>query len=227
MLSSALTTKLTIDFRGFKSRLRRNVSDLEVTLAVACCSAVTSLCFSTERPNLLAVGVQAGHVCVVDISLHAADPRAVRRLQSARAPTAFAPLWDVQWFTYTDFVTATEEVLAVGDDGWVCKWNLDKDWESYPLCRLQYYPDPDPDPRGVDLAVESVPRVLSALCVSLLPGAAGTRYLVATKEGIVAECHVHRRSIRPSLSPAHAGPIYAIRRSPFCGNLYLTAGADW
>lgn len=180
------------------------------------------------------MGVHAGHVYIVDVSLHAADPRAVRRLQSGRAPggppmgpAAYAPLWDVQWFIYTDFVTATEEVLAVGDDGWVCKWNLDKDWESYPLCRVQYYPDRDVDPRGVDLAVECVPRVLSALCVSLLPGAAGTRYLVATKEGVVAECHIHRRSSRPTLTPAHAGPIYTIRRSPFCGNLYLTAGADW
>lgn len=188
---------------------------------------MTALNFSADRPNLLAVAVQAGHVFVVDVSLHVEDARAVRRLQSSKAPMAFAPVWDVQWFAYTDFVASAEEVLAVGDDGWVCKWNLDRDWESYPLCRVQHYPEPKAEKKtnvrqGDPGACE--PRVLSALCVTLLPG---TRYLVATKDGAVAECHVHRRSSRPTLRSAHAGPIYAIRRSPFCGNLYLTAGADW
>ncbi|XP_052126307.1 dynein axonemal intermediate chain 4-like [Frankliniella occidentalis] len=186
-------------------------------------SAVTALNFSSERPNLLAVGVQSGLVYIVDVSLYASDPRAVRQLRSDKAPMAYAPLWDVQWFTYTDFVASTEEVLTVGDDGWVCKWNLDRDWESYPLCRVQYYPEREDLLRRADPAACEV-RVLSALCVTLLPG---TRYLVATKDGVVAECHVHQRASRPTLTTAHAGPIYAIRRSPFCGNLYLTAGADW
>lgn len=193
------------------------------------CSAVTSLSFSAERPNLLAVGVQAGHVYVVDVSLLASDPRALRRLHSDKAPMAYAPLWDVQWFTYTDFVAGAEEVLAVGDDGWVCKWNLDRDWESYPLCRVQYYPEPEREELGRGPAswpAACEPRVLSVLCATLLPGL-GTRYLLATTEGVVAECHVHERSSRPKLTTAHAGPIYAIRRSPFCANLYLTAGADW
>ncbi|XP_039298126.1 dynein intermediate chain 4, axonemal [Nilaparvata lugens] len=189
-------------------------------------SVVTTLSFSKKKPNLLAVGCYAGTITVFDISCRTGNPVIINR--NVRAS---GPVWDLQWFIYTDFVKEIEEIISIGQTGEVWKWNHEDEHQHFQLMTLQYTP-PRLEPMvnkkldRTEGAVSINVKNMCGLSISVHPGKPMI-YYVSTSEGSILKCAVNHPDQAIDIFPGHTGSVYGIKHSPFSNSIFLTYGSDW
>ncbi|XP_075219589.1 dynein axonemal intermediate chain 4-like isoform X2 [Lycorma delicatula] len=189
---------------------------------------VTTLRFSKSEPFLLAVGCYKGQIILLNISTKTGDPVVINRNMKS---THFGTVWDMHWFMYTDFVNEREEIISVGHNGRIWKWNHREEYSCYELMQLQFCPPKvktiinnavDKTKVAVDVTVKN----LLGLSLSVHPKNPMV-YYVSTNEGCIVKCAINHPEQYIDIYPAHAGSVYGIQHSPFCENIFLTYGSDW
>lgn len=88
---------------------------------------VTSLSYSKTRPNILAVGCRNGDVCVVNVSTEFGNLRVLGR---DRIKVRHGPVWKVEWFLHREMMNDHEELLAVGEGGFLIRFTFPDDNET-------------------------------------------------------------------------------------------------
>ena len=187
---------------------------------------VTSIDFSKQHPNLLAVGFYNGDIKVLDIS----DPKVkcIGATDREDSPL-FEPIWQLSWYTDDDYYKGMEFLMAVSQDGRVSKFSLENNMRYFHMmriCRAEgklkgLKVTARCDPPGVPIV-----RHPSAVVFTQHP-VVSTVYYVGTSEGVVHKCSKNYYHQHVDLFLAHEGPIYQIKFSPFCNKLFLTCGDDW
>nr|XP_018907093.1 PREDICTED: WD repeat-containing protein 78-like isoform X2 [Bemisia tabaci] len=183
---------------------------------------VTSLSFSRDQPNLLAVGCYNGAFYIINIAPQETDTIILNEMKNV---TTHGPLWKVLWFYHTNFVKETEEIITVDQSGHVRKWSIEADYACHELIKLKYFHEHSGSEK-MEQADEITQRLMAGLSLSLHPSNR-TLYYVVTEEGYIALCSITNRDQYMSVIQGHIGPIYGIHHSPFCPLIFITHGADW
>lgn len=191
-------------------------------------SPVTSVDFSQQHPNLLAIGFYDGSIKVLDIS--DTNIRTIGTSSREDSPL-FEPIWQVEWYTDDDYYKGMEFLMATSQDGRISRFNLENA-AFMPYFHLMRVSRAEGKLKGLKVANKcNVPGIP----IARHPGALVLRqhpvdsniYYVGTSEGVVHKCSKNYYHQHLDLFLAHEGPIYQIQFSPFCNKLFLTCGDDW
>ncbi|XP_072152419.1 dynein axonemal intermediate chain 4 isoform X4 [Bemisia tabaci] len=142
---------------------------------------VTSLSFSRDQPNLLAVGCYNGAFYIINIAPQETDTIILNEMKNV---TTHGPLWKVLWFYHTNFVKETEEIITVDQSGHVRKWSIEADYACHELIKLKYFHEHSGSEK-MEQADEITQRLMAGLSLSLHPSNR-TLYYVVTEEGYIA-----------------------------------------
>ncbi|XP_037973974.2 dynein axonemal intermediate chain 4 [Plutella xylostella] len=184
---------------------------------------VTALAFSPARPQRLAAGLGAGAVLLLDVRSHTLRVEARSRRDTN---PCFEPVWGVQ---FVREAAPGEAVVAVCQDGRINRFVSTKthDLICTPIMRLAAVEGRAAGLRGEAGCRADVPaaRGAAALCLLWHPAAAHV-YFVGSHEGCVHRCSTLYGNQPLGVFRAHAGPVLALRASPFDPRLLATGGAD-
>ncbi|KDR20072.1 WD repeat-containing protein 78-like [Zootermopsis nevadensis] len=189
-------------------------------------SPVTSVNFSTERPNLLACGFYNGSVIILDISSRSKN---VIASSSRDTSPSYEPVLQIFWFREDDY-HQNEQLMTCCQDGRICKYRRDITLHCFPIMRVTRM---DEKVKGIDQYRRS--RTDQVIPVSRHPAALvlvrhpvdTLTYFVGTDDGCVHKCSINYLHNHMDIFVAHNGPVYSMQFSPFCSKIFLTCGADW
>lgn len=188
---------------------------------------VTSLAFSDNEPNLIAVGLYDGTVSILDISRKHVD---VVVMTKKHLVTNYQPVWQIAWFPPDGYNIYDNHVICVGQDGRVCSFVATKTndlneiemmcvFRSESKLKGVYQPKPCPSneiPISKTNATLTITKHPLDECI----------YYIGTSEGGVHKCSKNYQHQHIDVLVCHAGPIYAVEFSHYLPKLYLTCGAD-
>jgi hypothetical protein len=188
-------------------------------------SPVTSVNFSTDRPNLLACGFYNGSVIILDISSRSKNIIAV---SSRETSPSYEPVLQIFWLR-TDGYHQNEELITCCQDGRICKYGRDKILNCFPMMRVTRM---EGKIEGIDQSRRCgsrdipVSRHPAALLLTRHPLDTLT-YFVGTDDGCIHKCSINYLHHHMDVFRAHNGPVYSMQFSPFCSKIFLTCGADY
>ncbi|CAG9765018.1 unnamed protein product [Ceutorhynchus assimilis] len=185
---------------------------------------VTTLSFSKQDPNLLAIGFYDGLVNIIDISKR--DLYIVGQNVSS-----FECVWCVLWRVNLDHPKNEEQICASSDDGKIIFYSIgnSREMSSQQMMRVA---KADGKLKGFNSMRKCtsltipVSRYAGARFIRLHPSDP-TIYLVGTNEGVVHKCSTNYLNQHLDLFLAHEGPINDLQYSPFSRKIYATCGDDW
>jgi WD40 repeat protein len=189
-------------------------------------SPVTSVKFSTDRPNLLACGFYNGSVIILDIS---SRNKTIIALSSRETSPSYEPVWQIFWFRDDDYQQNEEQLMTSCQDGRICKYRRGKSLNCFPMMRVTHMEE---KVKGIDQSRKCrahgipVSRHPAALVLTRHPVDTLT-YFVGTDDGCIHKCSISYLHHRTNIFIAHNGPLYSMQFSPFCSKIFLTCGADW
>ena len=189
-------------------------------------SPISSLDWSREKPNLLAIGFYDGTVRVIDVK--SIDLLLVGQSQRKTSPS-YLPQWQVQWWSGDDNFDQQEFIYTSNQDGRIFSYRTGEDFICMEVMKV---------PR-IEGKIEGVKKtdhgIIYDVPISRSPGALVLRkhpilnniYFVGTDEGCVHRCSTNYLHQHIDSFLAHDGPLYSMEFSPYCPKIFLTAGADW
>lgn len=187
-------------------------------------SGVMSISFSRAHPYLLAAGLYDGTVAIFDVLKSEGKPMLESGHGSGGKHTD--PVWQLAW---VDQGAERGEVLvSISTDGRVTQWNMKKGLEHVPLMNLKRVAAPAKAKEGAAAAGSEgiISRKASGLCVAFSLKDPNI-YLAGTEDGHIHKCSCSYNEQHLDNFFGHAGPVYKIRWSPFCENIFLSCSADW
>ncbi|XP_017781911.1 PREDICTED: WD repeat-containing protein 78-like [Nicrophorus vespilloides] len=190
---------------------------------------VTSLDFSKQYPNLLAVGFYDGFIKVLDVS-HA-DCK-LMGVCDKQACQLFEPIWQVHWYTDHDYYKGQEFLAATCQDGKIFKFCINLQNVFMLHSHMMKITIAEGKLKGIETLRKCTTKIIPlarhspALIYSPHPVDPNI-YYIGTGEGVVHTCSKNYFHQHLDLFLAHDGPMYNIVHSPFCNKLFLTCGDDW
>eukprot|EP00472_Partenskyella_glossopodia_P011211 CAMPEP_0197518930 /NCGR_PEP_ID=MMETSP1318-20131121/4188_1 /TAXON_ID=552666 /ORGANISM="Partenskyella glossopodia, Strain RCC365" /LENGTH=870 /DNA_ID=CAMNT_0043069635 /DNA_START=47 /DNA_END=2659 /DNA_ORIENTATION=- len=185
-------------------------------------TGVTSLDFSQESPNLLAVGLYNGSLAIYDIREPGSEPALKSVHEKSKKSKHSEPVWGVKWI-YTGG-PGTQLLTSISTDGAVLLWNLKKGLEPKQIMQLKRITNTEV--LQGSSKVDVISRQASALCIDFFQNDKTQQiYVAGTEGGIVHKCSVLYSEQTLENYMAHTGPIYSIKCNPFT-DLFLTSSAD-
>lgn len=189
-------------------------------------SPVTSVNFSTDRPNLLACGFHNGSIVILDISTR---NKTVIALSNRETSLSYEPVWQIFWFRGEEYERNEEQIMTCCQDGRIWKYRREKTLSCRPMMLVTRMEgavkgiDQPRKRRAYDIPVSRHPAalVLARHPVDTL------MYFVGTDEGCIHKCSINNLHHHMDVFLAHNGPVYSMQFSPFCSKIFLTCGADW
>jgi WD40 repeat protein len=188
-------------------------------------SPVTSVNFSTYRPNLLACGFYNGSVAILDISFRT---KTIIVVSNREMSPSYEPVWQILWFRGDDNQQTEEQLMTCCQDGRICRYRREKTLDCFSMMLVTRVVgkvkgiDQTRKCRAYDIPVTRHP---SALVLTRHPVETLT-YFVGTDEGCIHKCSISLHQ-HLDIFAAHNGPVYSMQFSPFCSKIFLTCGADW
>ncbi|CAF0934897.1 unnamed protein product [Adineta ricciae] len=187
-------------------------------------AGVTSLSFSLKRPNLLAVGLFDGNICVFDLN---------ENHTSAIVDTSgyihkhISPVWQITWneqirSSKTDNM---EVLVSISSDGRVMQWTLRKEFEAMDLMHLKRYASSQQTSEN-KIGMYDNASFVGGFCFDIRSNDK-TIYLCGTDDGFVHCCSTLYNEKYLESYIGHIGAVYKVHWSPFAENIFLTASADW
>jgi WD40 repeat protein len=189
-------------------------------------SPVTSVNFSTDRPNLLACGFHNGSVIILDISTR---NRTVVALSNRETSPSYEPVWQILWFRGEEYQQNEEQIMTCCQDGRIWKYSRENTLSCLPVMLVTRM---EGTVKGIDrprkCRVHDIPvsRHPAALVLTRHP-LDTLIYFVGTEEGCIHKCSINHLQHHMDVFLAHDGPVYSMQFSPFCSKIFLTCGADW
>ncbi|KAK9516340.1 hypothetical protein VZT92_024277 [Zoarces viviparus] len=183
-----------------------------------CHSCVTSLDFSADHPNQLAVGMHAGTVAIYDVSQYNVTCIAD---SSDCFKKHVKPVWQVNWIKPAMTLSGEDmdAVVSVSEDGRMSKWSHSSNrFDCSDLMNLgKKYAKIKKTKQVLPLAVTSV------FCVDFHPTDSNT-YVVGTSEG-----PIHKGCVSNNLNfldtYQHSLPVNHIEWSPFSSDVFLSCSS--
>lgn len=180
---------------------------------------VISLDFSTEFPNLLAVGFYDGSVAIYDIRDDFDKPS----LESMHATGKHSePVWGVKWVS-KEADKKQQNLVSISTDGSVQQWATKKGLVPHQLMQLKRIPNKE---QLVSSQMDGISREASGLCFDF-PVNDCTQYFAGTEGGIIHKCSVSYNEQTLENFFGHTGPVYKVKASPFSSDVFLSCSADW
>jgi hypothetical protein len=189
-------------------------------------SPVTSVNFSTDRPNLLACGFYNGSVMILDVS---SRNKTVIAVSNRVTSPSYEPIWQIFWFRSEDYEQKEEQLMTCCQDGRILRYRRENNLNCYPMMWVTRM---EGKVKGIDQSGKfrahdiSVSRHPAALVLTRHPVDTHT-YFVGTEEGCIHKCSLNYLHRHMDVFLAHNGPVYSMQFSPFCSKIFLTCGADW
>jgi len=166
-----------------------------------------------------------GTVCIFDVRKQESKPMLESGHGSGGKHTD--PVWQLAW---VDQGAERGEVLvSISTDGRVTQWNMKKGLEHVPLMNLKRVAAPAKSAKEGAAAAGSegiISRKASGLCVAFSLKDPNI-YLAGTEDGHIHKCSCSYNEQHLDNYFGHAGPVYKLRWSPFCENIFLSCSADW
>ena len=192
--------------------------------------SVTALQFSTQTPNIIAVGDSTGEIMVYDVqsedNLPIADSREIDEKHTDI-------VWEVKWIQKP---SKGESLISISGDGRVIEWYLKKGLEFNELMQLKRQANSTQKetnvmPAGIDLEKKTGMTFINTGGLSIdFPINDTTTYFAATEDWTVVRCSVSYSERSLDTYQGHSGPVYRVRCSPFWSNdwqIFLTCSYDW
>ncbi|CAF1278778.1 unnamed protein product [Adineta ricciae] len=187
-------------------------------------AGVTSLSFSLKRPNLLAVGLFDGNICVFDLN---------QNHTSAIVDTSdyihkhISPVWQITWNEQdrSSKIDNMEVLVSISSDGRVMQWTLRKEFEAMDLMHLKRYISSQQSSENTN-GMYNHANFVGGLCFDIRSNDK-TIYLCGTDDGLVHCCSTLYNEKYLESYIGHIGAVYKVHWSPFADNIFLTASADW
>ncbi|XP_043677007.1 dynein axonemal intermediate chain 4-like [Vespula pensylvanica] len=190
-------------------------------------SQISSIDWSRDRPNLLAIGFYDGSIKVIDVSSTSLN---VMR-QSKRDTSAFSyePHWQVQWWKSDEQFDFQELIYTSNQNGCVYRYPLDEDFMMTEMMKISKIEDKILGVNRSDqcVAYDILMSHSSGALVLCQHPTLNPIYFVGSDEGAIYRCSKNYLYHHIDSFLAHDGPVYRMEFSRFCPKLFLTCGADW
>lgn len=212
---------------------------------------MTSIDFATYSPNILAVGLYDGSVCIFDVKNKATASTPIMESLSGVGDSSGGkhsdPAWKVKWLDRGP--EQDEPLISISSDGRVVQWTISKGLESTDLMKLK---------RTIR---KQVPIVLGSGGMSATGAlsASGKRnqgpaagldhdafisrltsgmsfdfsrkdervYIAGTEDGFIHKCSTSYAEQYLESYEGHMGPVYGLQWSPFRKDMFMSASGDW
>ncbi|KAM7397079.1 hypothetical protein PAMP_020076 [Pampus punctatissimus] len=194
-----------------------------------CHSSVTSLDFSANNPDQLAVGMYDGTVAI--FSVHSRDNKACVANSSECSKKHLHPVWQVNWTKQEMRLSGEERVealVSVSADGRITKWFLcNNGLDCIDLMKLNRIKDNKKEAAGSKKkTINMGSAVTPGLCVDFHPTDSSI-YLTGTFEGLIHKCSFFNSQHFLDTYKKHFCPVNHTEWSPFSPGVFLSCSSDW
>ncbi|XP_035742871.1 WD repeat-containing protein 78-like [Vespa mandarinia] len=189
-------------------------------------SQISSIDWSHDRPNLLAIGFYNGSIKVIDVSSTSLN---IIRQSKRDTSVIYEPHWQVQWWKSDEHFDFQELIYTSNQNGRVYRYPLDEDFIMTEMMKISKIEDKI---LGVDRSDQCISydilmnQSTGALVLCQHPTLSSI-YFVGSDEGAIYRCSTNYLYHHIDSFLAHDGPIYRMEFSHYCSKLFLTCGADW
>ncbi|XP_059840357.1 dynein axonemal intermediate chain 4 isoform X3 [Hypanus sabinus] len=194
-----------------------------------CESGVTALDFSSDSPNLLAVGFYDGLVAIYNVRN---SENGLVLDSSNDMNKHIGPVWQLKW-TEQDRNSKGDEkegtLFSIAADGRIAKWTLAKGLESSDLMRIKRTSVQTSKKIMTDKEKKneaSISHQAPGMCFDFHPKETNI-YLAGTEEGYIHKCSCSYNEQFLETYGVHKGPVYKIAWSPFSHDTFLSCSSDW
>ncbi|XP_059191639.1 dynein axonemal intermediate chain 4-like [Centropristis striata] len=196
-----------------------------------CHSCVTSLDFSANNPNQLAVGMFDGTVAVYDVQRQDVTCTAD---SSECSKMLLHPVWQVKWTEQEMILSGegrVEALVSVSADSRITKWLLcSSGLDCIDLMKLKKTNDSQkkaPENKKMKKKMDSFVSTLTpGLCFDFHPTDFSV-YLAGTWDGHIHKCSVSNSDHFLATYQKHISPVNHVEWSPFCSDVFLSCSSDW
>ncbi|XP_057691736.1 dynein axonemal intermediate chain 4 isoform X2 [Corythoichthys intestinalis] len=195
-----------------------------------CHSGITSLDFSSTKPDKLAVGMYDGTVAI--FSVRNRENRTFLTSSIDCKKRHVHPVWHITWAKQEMSISdedTVESVVSISEDGRVLKWLLcSHGLDGLDMLELRRIQDGIKKAEGNKTRKEGilVSTATPGLCLDFQPRDP-TIYLAGTSEGVVHKCSVSNHHHYLALYQKHLCPVNRVQWSPFSNDVFLSCSADW
>lgn len=173
---------------------------------------VTAVDFSVLSPMTLAVGMLTGDILIFDVKRD--DWSTPVESSEGVSGGHSDPVWQLKWVVRGQ--ERIETLISISTDGTVLEWSRKKGLAVKLLMTLR---------RG-GMGEGWISRQAAGLGFDFAPDDLSV-YMVGTEEGSLHKCSVSYDEQYLETYQGHDGPVYRVRFSQRCPNLFLTCSADW
>ncbi len=198
----------------------RNPVHPELIISAPC--TVTSLAWSADHNQVLAVGLHDGRVCLYDVLNPVIDSKTgchVPQLSTSFATQKHQEaVWGLGWAQTSQAATTADLLISVSGDGRVTQRSLKKSLKPTDIMQL----------RAVATSTAkggALSKLSSGLCLDLAPDDPNI-YLVGTDSNAIHRCSRSYSEQFLSSYTGHQGAVTTVRFSPFMPSLFLSGSAD-
>ncbi|XP_033115107.1 WD repeat-containing protein 78-like [Anneissia japonica] len=193
-----------------------------------CEAGVTSMDFSVNNPNLLAVGLYDGTVAIYNVRSMKDEPALDSYESNAKHS---APVWELKWIEKDrgSGEDKGEMLISISTDGRVSQWQIRKGFECADLMKLKRVATKGKRQNKDGREVKSealISRHASGFCFDFSPKDANI-YLAGTEDGLIHKCSCSYNEQYLDSYHGHTGPVYRIEWSPFLPDVFLSCSNDW
>ncbi|XP_044213816.1 dynein axonemal intermediate chain 4-like isoform X1 [Thunnus albacares] len=194
-----------------------------------CHSSVTSLDFSANNPDRLAVGMYDGTVAIYSVQIR--ENKACVATSSKCSKKHLHPVWQVNWTRQEMRLSGedrVESLVSVSADGRITKWFLHSNGlDCIDLMKLKRIQDGKKKAAGSKKKTDNVlSGTTPGLCVDFHPTDSSI-YLAGTWEGLIHKCSFSNSQYFLDTYQTHFCPVNHVEWSPFSPDVFLSCSSDW
>jgi len=192
-------------------------------------SSVTSLGFSKQSPNLLAVGVHTGVIYLFNVASKSTDWIFDTKDLIGKH---IGPVWSLKWIQRERGSDEKIEVLiSCSSDGRVVQWTVRKGLQSLDLMKVKRVQS---KLRKNQAKKENLRKNENGKISHLAPTISfdfnpkdGNTYIIGTEEGMIHRCSCSYNEQVLDTYEGHTGSVYSVKWHDSVENIFLSCSEDW
>eukprot|EP00043_Microstomoeca_roanoka_P008536 m.82190 g.82190 ORF g.82190 m.82190 type:complete len:795 (-) comp14285_c0_seq1:129-2513(-) len=190
-------------------------------------SAVLSLDFSNEHPQMLAVGMVCGTIAIYDVQDE--SPKSLLDTSPNETESKHThPVWDLQFVSLVGKHGADERqemLVTASTDGRILEWHLHKGLDSSTLVKVKRVASQSKAHHG-NSKTAFIARQAGVMAFAFSPVDANS-YLVGTEDGNIHKCSTSYSDTYLDSYFGHSSSVYRLQFCPLDSQRLLSCSADW